>query len=141
MCIFLISTSNTYHVGFFLLDHSNQMKLYGEKGLKKSQLLFKSNHSKGLMLLVSCATTLETFSWCTIPLWISLVIWITSGSRKSKNIVLFLILSFFGLNSVLGITPILHVTIVRFLPSARMVGAFHTELLQYMMHFWCNILW
>ena len=48
-------------MGYFLLAYSNQIKLYGDKGLKKFQLLLESKRSEGLMLLVICATTVEIF--------------------------------------------------------------------------------
>ena len=75
-------------MGLFLLAHSNLMKLYGDKGPQKLQLVFELKCSDGIMSLVSNTITVEKFSRCTIPPWISLMIWRKYDGSKSNNIVL-----------------------------------------------------
>ena len=91
---------------FFLMDHSNQMKLYSDKCPKKFHFLFESKCSKGIMSLVSRATTAENFPQWKILTWISLVIWRISGGSKSNKILLLSIFCFISSLSDYGSTPI-----------------------------------
>ena len=126
----LIIHTNPAHMGDFLLAHLNKTHLCIHKVPKKFRFLFKYKRSRGrgggVMSLVGCATTVETFSWVTIPPWISLIIWIKHGNSNFNNVSFLLILNVFILWSVSGRIPSLCVPIFLFRPGAWMGAAFHS---------------
>ena len=64
---------------------------------RRPQLVFKSKHSEGIILMVICDTTIEKFSRFTILPYILLMILRTPIGSKSNKIVILSILRFFGL--------------------------------------------
>ena len=123
-------------MGNFLLAHSNWMKWYGEKCLKRFLLLSESKHSKGMMLLVIHSTTAEKFSQCTIPLCILLMMWITSGGSKLNNMVFLSILCLFGFCSIYDSITSLRVPRFGFITGVCMGIKLHSVIYFFCEHFW-----
>ena len=137
--MFIFNQTYPPHMIHFLSAQLKLMLLYHDKSphyFEENQLFFWLVRSSGFLVMLSRATTDTKISQWTIPLFISLMMSITSGVSKSNDAIFFFSLRLFGLRSVSIRKPSLFVTIVRSCPGACTCGPVIKNMFHSMVRFW-----